>query len=215
VLFDGPAGAHTTLVLAHGAGAPMDSPWMSAVAAGLAARGVRVARFEFPYMRRRREEGRRGAPDREPVLRDAWRAAVVELGGGERVVIGGKSLGGRIASLVADELRARGLVCLGYPFHPPGRPERTRTAHLAGLATPALVVQGTRDPFGSPSDVAGYALSPEIRVVWIEDGDHDLRPRASSGRSAEQNLGDALEAVSAFLAGLEDPPRLRGEAIRC
>jgi predicted alpha/beta-hydrolase family hydrolase len=181
----------------------MDSPWMNAVAAGLAGRGVRVARFEFPYMQRRRDEGRRGAPDREPVLRAAWRAAVEELGGGERLVIGGKSLGGRIASLVADELPARGLVCLGYPFHPPGRPERTRTAHLAGLATPALVVQGTRDPFGSREDVAGYALAPRIRVVWIEDGDHDLRPRASSGRSAEQNLEEALEAVATFLAGLE------------
>ena len=202
MLLDGPAGARTTLVLAHGAGAPMDSPWMNLVAAGLASRGVRVARFEFPYMQRRREDGRRGAPDREPVLRAAWRAAVDELGGSERLVIGGKSLGGRIASLVADELRARGLVCLGYPFHPPGRPERTRTAHLAGLATPALVVQGTRDPFGSREDVAGYALSPAIRVVWIEDGDHDLRPRARSGRSAEQNLGEALEAVAAFLAGL-------------
>jgi hypothetical protein len=203
VLLDGPAGARTTLVLAHGAGAPMDSPWMNAVAAGLAARGVRVARFEFPYMQRRRAEGKSGAPDREPVLRTAWRAALDELGGGERLAIGGKSLGGRIASLVADEVRARGLVCLGYPFHPPGRPERTRTAHLAGLATPALVVQGTRDPFGSQADVAGYALSPRIRVVWIEDGDHDLRPRARSGRSAARNLGEALDAVAEFLAGLE------------
>jgi hypothetical protein len=203
MLLDGPAGARTTLVLAHGAGAPMDSPWMNVVAAGLASRGVRVARFEFPYMRRRREEGRKGAPDREPALRAAWGEAIAELGGGERLVIGGKSLGGRIASLVADEVCARGLVCLGYPFHPPGRPERTRTAHLAGLATPALVVQGTRDPFGSPEDVGGYALSPRIRVVWIEDGDHDLRPRARSGRSAEQNLREALEAVAAFLTDLE------------
>jgi hypothetical protein len=203
MLLDGPAGARTTLVLAHGAGAPMDSPWMNVVAAGLASRGVRVARFEFPYMRQRREEGRKGAPDREPALRAAWGEAIAELGGGERLAIGGKSLGGRIASLVADEVRARGLVCLGYPFHPPGRPERTRTAHLAGLATPALVVQGTRDPFGSPEDVGGYALSPRIRVVWIEDGDHDLRPRARSGRSAEQNLREALEAVAAFLTDLQ------------
>jgi predicted alpha/beta-hydrolase family hydrolase len=181
----------------------MDSPWMNAVAAGLAERGVRVARLEFPYMQRRRTQGRRGAPDREPTLRAAWCAAVEELGGGERLAIGGKSLGGRIASLVADEVRARGLVCLGYPFHPPGRPERTRTAHLAGLATPALVVQGTRDPFGSRADVAGYALSPSIRIVWIEDGDHDLRPRARSGRSAARNLGEALDAVAEFLARME------------
>ena len=203
MLLDGPAGARTTLVLAHGAGAPMDSPWMNAVAAGLAARGVRVARFEFPYMARRREGGKRTAPDREPVLRRAWCDAVAGLGGGERLVIGGKSLGGRIASLVADGLGVRGLVCLGYPFHPPGRPERLRTAHLAALGTPTLILQGTRDPFGSPAEVAGYALSPKICVAWIADGDHDLRPRARSGRSAEQNLREAIEAVAAFLVDLE------------
>ncbi len=176
---------------------------MNAVAGGLASRGVRVARFEFPYMARRREAGKRAAPDREPVLRSAWRDVVEKLGGGERLAIGGKSLGGRMASLVADELRVRGLVCLGYPFHPPGRPERLRTAHLAGLATPALVVQGTRDPFGSPAEVTGYALSPRVRVVWIEDGDHDLRPRARSGRSAARNLDEAIEAVATFLGELD------------
>ena len=214
MLLDGPADARTRLVLAHGAGAPMDSPWMNRVAAGLASRGVGVARFEFPYMARCREGGKRSAPDREPVLRAAWCAAIEELGGAERLVIGGKSLGGRIASLVADEVHARGLVCLGYPFHPPGRPERLRTAHLAGLATPALVVQGTRDPFGSPTDVGGYALSPNLRVVWIEDGDHDLRPRARSGRSAEQNLREAVEAVAAFLDDLEGRVRSTSSAAR-
>jgi hypothetical protein len=179
----------------------MDSPWMEAVSCGLAAEGVRVARFEFPYMAERRA-GRRRGPDPQPVLLAAWREAVRELGGGERLVIGGKSLGGRMASLVADEVGARGLVCLGYPFHPPGRPERLRTAHLERLATPALVVQGTRDPFGRPEEVAGYPLSPRIRLVWIEDGDHDLRPRKSSGRTHEANLREAVEAAARFVAGL-------------
>jgi predicted alpha/beta-hydrolase family hydrolase len=172
------------------------------VAAGLAERGLRVARFEFPYMRKRREGGARGAPDREPVLRAAWREAIGALGGGPRLVIGGKSLGGRIASLVADEVGARGLVCLGYPFHPPGRPEKLRTAHLAGLKTPALIVQGTRDPFGTPVELPGWSLSPAIRLAWIEDGDHDLRPRKSSGRTHAQNLGAALDAVAEFVARL-------------
>ncbi len=177
---DGPA-----IVLAHGAGAPMDSPFMNVVAAGLAAGGLRVARFEFPYMRRRRETGERRPPDREPALRAAWLEAIAALGGGERLVIGGKSLGGRMASLVADEAGARGLVCLGYPFHPPGQPDRLRTAHLRDLRTPTLIVQGTRDPFGTREEVAGYDLSPAIRVVWLEDGDHSFKPRVSSGTNGE------------------------------
>jgi predicted alpha/beta-hydrolase family hydrolase len=204
LLFDGPDDARTTVVLAHGAGAPMNTPFMNSVARGLAAGGgVRVVRFEFPYMRARRETKRRtGAPDREPVLRNSWKEAVEKLGGGRKLVIGGKSMGGRIASLVADEVGARGLVCLGYPFHPPGRPEKLRTRHLETLRTPALVVQGTRDPFGTPEDVAGYALSPAIRVVWLEDGDHSWKPRASSGRTEAQNMADGIAAIRDFLGAL-------------
>ncbi len=206
ILFDGPETASTTattLVLAHGAGAPMNTTWMNTVARGLASDGLRVARFEFPYMRARHETGRRGgAPDREPVLRDAWKEVVRKLGGGARVVIGGKSMGGRIASMVADEVAARGVVCLGYPFHPPGRPEKLRTKHLETLETPALIVQGTRDAFGTREDVAGYALSPQIRVHWIEDGDHSFKPRASSGRTEAQNMADAIAAVREFVAAL-------------
>lgn len=209
LLTDGPDDAPATLVLAHGAGAPMDSPFMNQAARTLAGRGFRVVRFEFPYMRARREGGRRGAPDREPVLRRTWEEVVAQLGGesdGRRLVIGGKSMGGRMASLVADDLKARGqisgLVCLGYPFHPPGQPERLRTAHLAGLATPTLIVQGTRDPFGTPEDVAGYQLSPAIRLVWSAGGDHSFKPLKSSGRTEKQNLEEAWETVAGFLAGL-------------
>ena len=128
-----------TFLFAHGAGAGMNAPFMTAVARGLEARRIRVVRFEFPYM----AAGRR-VPDREPVLLQAWRDVVAEHGGGEAVAIGGKSLGGRMASMVADELRVRALVCFGYPFHPPGKPEKTRTAHLAALRTPALRVNAAR-----------------------------------------------------------------------
>ena len=203
LLADGPAEAAHTLVLAHGAGAPMDSPFMGAVAREIAQGGVRVVRFEFPYMRARREGGPRRAPDREPVLRQSWLDVVARLGGGAGLVIGGKSLGGRMASLVADEAGARGLVCLGYPFHPPGQPTRLRTAHLAGLRTPTLIVQGTRDPFGTREDVAGYVLSPAIRLAWIDDGDHSLRPPARSGRTAGQSLATAVALVLEFLWELD------------
>jgi uncharacterized protein len=201
MLFDGPEDG-PAIVLAHGAGAPMDSTFMNIAARGLAAAGLRVARFEFPYMRRRRQTGERRAPDREPALREAWLAAIAALGGGARVVVGGKSMGGRIASMIADEAGVRGLVCLGYPFHPPGQPDRLRTAHLRDLRTPTLIVQGTRDALGSREDVAGYELSPRIRIVWLEDGDHSFKPRASSGRTERQNLDEAMAAVVGFVKGL-------------
>jgi len=215
--FDGPPGVAAQIVLTHGAGAPMDDPFLEAIAGGLATSGLCVARFEFPYMAARRATGTRKGPDRAPVLLATWRAAVAELGGGGALVIVGKSMGGRIASMVADEVGARGLVCLGYPFHPPRRPEQLRTAHLASLRAPTLIVQGTRDPFGTPDEVAGYTLSPSIRIEWIEDGDHSLVPRrrsaqraaaerspsgSASGRTRAQNLQAAIEVVASFVASL-------------
>lgn len=202
-LFDGPAETAKAplLVLAHGAGAAMDSPFMNTLADRLGQEGIRVARFEFPYMAARRQ-GRRPPPDREPVLRETWKTAISELGGAERLVIGGKSMGGRMASLIADETGVRGLVCLGYPFHPPGQPEKTRTAHLAGLRTPTLIIQGTRDTLGSREDVEAYQLSPQIHIVWLEDGDHSFKPRKSSGRTERQSLEEAVAVVAGFVRGL-------------
>lgn len=199
LLRTGPGDAGTVLVLAHGAGAPMDSPFMAAIAAGLASHGVQVVRFEFPYMAKRRE-GKGGPPDREPILRATWAAVVAELGGGRKVFIGGKSMGGRIASMVADELEVRGLVCLGYPFHPPGRLDKLRVAHLQSLKTPTLIVQGERDPFGTRDEIAGFQLSPAIEVFFSQDGDHSLEPRKRSGRTTEQSWQEAIGKVAAFLA---------------
>jgi len=201
-LTDGPASAKSTLVLAHGAGAPMDSPFMTVIAEGVAGSGVRVVRFEFPYMQRRRASGKGGGPDPERVLLQSWRDVIGELGGSKQLVIGGKSLGGRIASMVADDVEARGAICLGYPFHAPGKPERARTQHLEALRTPALILQGTRDTFGAPDDVKHYRLSKAIRIEWIEDGDHSFKPRARSGRTEAENLQLAIKLVSYFLAQL-------------
>jgi predicted alpha/beta-hydrolase family hydrolase len=205
-LFDGPARAPRTLVLAHGAGAPMDSAFMNAMAAGVAGAEFRVARFEFPYMRARRETGRKGPPDRGPALRASWLDAIGALAGKEgpgSLVIGGKSMGGRIASMVADEAGVAGLVCLGYPFHPPGQPEKLRVAHLETLKTPALFLQGTRDAFGTEDEISRYSLSKKIRIVFLPDGDHSFRPRAASGRTGSQNLAEAIARVVEFLRGTQ------------
>ncbi len=177
----------------------MDSPFMETIASGVASAGIRVARFEFPYMRRRRETGAGGAPDPGPVLMQSWRETIEQLGGGERLVIGGKSLGGRIASMVADDAGVRGLVCLGYPFHPPGKPEQLRVRHLERLRTPALIVQGARDAFGRPDEVGEYQLSAAIRIEWLEDGDHSFKPRARSGRREADNMKAAIAHVTAFV----------------
>jgi hypothetical protein len=178
----------------------MDSPFMERVAQDIASHGIRVGRFEFPYMAARRE-GRRPGPDREPVLLDAWREVIAALSPGTTFAVGGKSMGGRMASMIADEVGAAALVCFGYPFHPPGQQAKTRTAHLAALRTPALILQGTRDPFGTKADVATYMLSPAIRVHWLPDGDHDFKPRATSGRTHAGNIHDGIEAAAAFVLG--------------
>jgi predicted alpha/beta-hydrolase family hydrolase len=192
LLIDGDPGAEHTFIFAHGAGGPMRSAWMARVARAIAARGVRVVRFEFPYMAARKK-----APDRPPVLLERFREVVGRVGKG--AAIGGKSMGGRIATMVADELNVAAVVCFGYPFHPPGQPTKLRTEHLRSLRTPTLILQGERDSFGSRDDVSGYELSKAIRVSWLPDGDHSLKPRASSGATEEGNLARAVEEAVIFL----------------
>ena len=206
-LFTGPQDAPFTLLLAHGSGAPMDSPAMNAAASALAAEGLRIARFEFAYMAARRSEGSRRPPPKAETLIPEFEAAVAELGAKGPLVIGGKSMGGRVASMAADRLhgkgRAAGLLCLGYPFHPPEKPAQMRTAHLMTLETPTLICQGTRDPFGTVDEVPGYGLPERIEILWLEDGDHDLKPRKSiSGFSAADHLATMAKAVKAWTGTL-------------
>lgn len=203
-VFDGSEDARITILLAHGAGAPMDSASMTATAKALADVGLRVARFEFGYMASRRTAAGRRPPPRAETVMPEYLAAIDDLGATNGpLFIGGKSMGGRVASMVADPLfaarRIAGLVCLGYPFHPPGRPEQLRTKHLINVMTPTLICQGTRDEFGTRDDVAGYGLSAAIKLVWLEDGDHDLKPRKSvSGFSTADHLKTVAEAVAGF-----------------
>lgn len=204
-LFDGPEDARVIIMLAHGAGAPMDSASMNATSKVLADAGFRIARFEFGYMAARRQGERKPPPKAETVMPE-YVAAIDDLGPTNGpLIIGGKSMGGRVASMVADSEfaagRIAGLLCLGYPFHPPGRPQQLRTKHLVGLATPTLICQGTRDEFGTRYEVGDYGLSDAIEVLWLEDGDHDLKPRkAISGFTTAQHLKSVADAVTSFAA---------------
>jgi predicted alpha/beta-hydrolase family hydrolase len=199
-----PPDAAAHFLCAHGAGGGMDSAFLKTMAAMLAERGIATHRFEFAYMAARRQGGSRKPPPRAERLMDEYRAAVAAMPAGATLLIGGKSMGGRVASLIADEFFARqriaALVCLGYPFHPPKKPEQLRTAHLEHLACPALIVQGERDPFGGRGEVEAYRLSPAIGFHWVGDGDHDLGPRGASGFTRKGNLASAADAIAAFAA---------------
>ncbi|WP_312244042.1 alpha/beta family hydrolase [Stutzerimonas nitrititolerans] len=202
IVADRPAGeALASLILAHGAGAPMDSPFMQEITARLVERGIAVFRFEFAYMAERRLTGRKRPPNPQAQLLEQWREvyARVRQQAAGRLAIGGKSMGGRMASLLADELQADALVCLGYPFYAAGKPDKPRVAHLAGLRTPTLIVQGERDALGDRASVTGYALSPAIQLHWLAAADHDLKPLKRSGLTHEQHLDDAAGAVAAFI----------------
>ena len=198
LLIDGPDDAKCTVLLAHGAGAGMEHVGMVMLAQALAGSGLRVVRFEFPFMHARRE-GRRPGPDRMPKLQESFREVIESQHDRGPLVLCGRSMGGRVATMIADDVQARGVIAFGYPFHPPRKLENVRTAHLEHLRTPTLIVQGTRDAFGTPAEVAGYALSPQIEMLWLEDGDHSLAPRKRSGFTLAQHLSTAMERVVEFL----------------
>ncbi len=200
---DGPV-----LILAHGAGAPMDSLVLSVLAAGLAELGVSVLRFEFPYMQRRRMDGKKRPPDRMPVLKAYFEQLLAEVRedvGVERsLYIGGKSMGGRVASHLGCDPQVTnqidGVVCFGYPFHPPGKPERWRTEHFPDLKRPMFVAQGTRDPFGKHDEVVSALDSTlPIQLHWLKGGDHDFKPLKRQSESQNDLIKAAITASAAFM----------------
>jgi predicted alpha/beta-hydrolase family hydrolase len=197
------------IVLAHGAGTDQRHRVMVALAGGLAARGVEAVTFNFLY-----SEQRRRSPDRAPVLEQTWEAVVdavaADLADGQRLVIGGKSMGGRIASMVLARTPGRpswaavsGLVLLGYPLHPPGKPEQPRTAHLPSLRVPVLLVQGTRDPFGTREEIEPVfrALPTRVDYEFIEQGDHGFAVPKSTGLTEAAVLDRIATRVAGWVLG--------------
>lgn len=203
-LTNGPQDAAAALLLAHGAGAPMDSPFMDGIAERLGARGILVLRFEFPYMLARRA-GQKKPPPRADKLVAVY-AAVMDFArrqtGSRALFVGGKSLGGRVAAMLAGERDdMAGVVCLGYPFHPPANPDALRLEPLTRARRPVLICQGDRDPFGRQHEVLGYALSGNVRIHWLDDGDHDFKPRGRAAATWTGNLDAAADAAARFMLG--------------
>lgn len=176
----GPRSAAVTVVLGHGAGGGVDAADLQAVARVL--RGHRVLLVEQPW----RVAGRRVAP-RGPVLDEAWSAIVPRLAVRGALILGGRSAGARVACRTAAALGASGVLALAFPLHPPGRPERSRGAELTAVGCPVLVVQGERDPFGTPAEVA--AAAPGVEVVPVASAAHALRP----------DLGGALDRIRVWV----------------
>jgi uncharacterized protein len=207
ILENGPENAAHRLIIAHGAGAGITFSFLEEISRLIADHNVAITRFEFAYMAERRDGGSKRPPPKVERLAEEYvsmiDAVTARAPKGQKLFIGGKSMGGRVASMIADEAfgagKISGLVCLGYPFHPPNQPEKLRTAHLETLTCPALIVQGVRDPFGPRAEVEAFKLSPNIKLHWIGDGDHDFGPRGNSGFTRKGNLTDAANAVAAFL----------------
>jgi len=211
-LVDGPLTSPAHLILAHGAGAPMTSPFLDRIAELLQTAILSVHRFEFPYMAERNASGtRRPAPRAETLVAD-YLDAISEcrsrIGHEARLFIGGKSMGGRIACLASLEKvlpEIAGVVVLGFPLTPPGKPQANRGSILEAMRHRTLIVQGTRDTFGGRDAFQPLRLPQPVCVHFIEDSDHDLRPRKAGGRTHDEALQEAARSIAAFCLAESQP----------
>lgn len=187
------------LILAHGAGAGSDSPFMQQMAALLKARQIEVLLFDFDYMKVIKETGKRRPPEKIEKLEEQYWYQINTQAKDVPLFIGGKSMGGRVASRIYAQSLAQGCVCFGYPFHPPGKPDKLRVEHLQDLDKSLLILQGERDTFGNQNEVAGYELSNAVEICIIKDGDHSFKPRKASGVTLDENMQKAADATVKFI----------------
>ncbi|MFQ2189660.1 alpha/beta fold hydrolase [Aeromonas jandaei] len=208
VIREGAVDAPARILLAHGAGAGMEHAFLAELSRLLAGPDIEVVRFNFPYMSKRALDGKRRPPDRQPVLLDHWREMVREFAH-PRLFLAGKSMGGRMAAEISDEIycemNAAGLLILGYPFHPPARADRWRGEVLKQIKTPTLLLQGERDTFGSRVELADFPFSSAVSVHWLTDGDHGFKPRKSSGLCEQDNLQQAASRIRQFVGVVPVP----------
>ncbi|WP_421206705.1 alpha/beta family hydrolase [Aeromonas enteropelogenes] len=198
VIREGASDAPVRILLAHGAGVGMEHAFLAELSRLLAGPDIEVVRFNFPYMIKRARDGKRRPPDRQPALLEHWRQMVREFAH-PRLFLAGKSMGGRMAAEIADEMNAAGLLILGYPFHPPAKPDRWRGEVLKQITTPTLLLQGERDTFGSRAELVDFPFSSAVSVHWLTDGDHGFKPRKASGVSEQENLQQAANEIRRFV----------------
>lgn len=186
------------VILCHGAGAGSESDFMQRMTQQLRGLNLAVTLWDFPYMVKAKALAKRRPPDRLPVLLDALREQVTQAEKDIPLLLAGKSMGGRVASLLLNELKLPG-IAYGYPFHPLGKPDKLRVEHLIDLQQPLLIVQGERDRFGHVQEVSGYGLKEPVQLCWLADGDHSFKPRKASGYSQEQHIQAAALASLKFI----------------
>lgn len=186
------------IILCHGAGAGSESDFMQALAKELEQLNLAVTLWDFPYMEKAKALGKRRPPDRLPVLLEALRQQVVQDDKRLPLVLAGKSMGGRVATHLLNELELPG-IAYGYPFHPLGKPDKLRVEHLKELHQPLLVVQGERDGFGHQQEVAEYGLTEPVEFCWLADGDHSFKPRKASGLTQAEHIRSAAQASLKFI----------------
>lgn len=192
---------HGCLLFAHGAGAGHRSAFMQQFASALANQGLQVITFDFGYMQQMQATGKRRPPPaiaRTVEELAGWYACLAPLTA-KPLWLGGKSMGGRAASMLASEQPCPGLVIAGYPFHPPKAPDKLRLAHWPDVKAPSLILQGERDPFGTHEEVAAYPLPSCLEVAWLTDGDHDFKPRRASGLNQTILIDEAAALGASFV----------------
>lgn len=187
------------VVFAHGAGAGLQSDFMQFFALALALNDIEVVRFNFPYWQKFMDTGVRRPPNRMPELEHGMRTVVNQFNDGKPLILMGKSMGSRVAFRLADELGAQSALALGFPFHPVGKPDKLRLDDLRNSCKKNLIIQGTRDNFGKPEEVARYSLPQNVHMHWVEGGDHSLEPTKRSGVGREQMWQAAVNEVTRLI----------------
>jgi predicted alpha/beta-hydrolase family hydrolase len=194
-------------LLAHGAGKGASNSFLETIAQSAVNSGVRVVRFNFPYMEGMLRTGKRKPPNSGEVLRKCFSDVIshcieIEQVPAKYIIVGGKSMGARAASMIADKHQVGGVVCLSYPFHPPRKLQPLRITHLQTIQTPTLICQGEKDRNGTREEVEQFSLSKSIKFHWLADGDNNFIPRNTSGRTQQENMADAMEAINRFIDDL-------------
>jgi predicted alpha/beta-hydrolase family hydrolase len=198
--------AKALIVFAHGAGADMEHEYIADLVGLLNSQQLNVLRFNFPYMDKRKLDGKRRPPDRMPSLIECYQTVLSNVDSALPIYIAGKSMGGRVAATIASDAtlmvsnQVKGVICLGYPFHPVKKLDKLRLEPLQDTQLPVLILQGQRDALGSEDEIQNYEISTKCQIHYFPDGDHDLKPRVKSGFTLTQHKLLAAQKIKGFIS---------------